>query len=1207
MKGPKSGSGTAKNRIQTKAGNAKRITPGKLKKSVSVEDDGSIWINALEALSTASESAVYIENLKSRQISWTGDVKRILGLNKKEGPETREEFNKLMHPDDYEKTAKLQNKILKSKDQYTTGYRIRLKNNKYQYVNETCVFIPGSKGMTGSIVGQISKVKPDFGLNDDSRNEGAEYGLVVNELPLFIYRINLKGEVTFSNKAYAELFNLSKDELKGKTAYDLHPKHLAAKYTSDDKNVFKNKKTFSTVEENINKITGKKEYFEVFKTPVYDEKGKVNGLVGVFWTVTNLVAIQKTLKNIESNYREIFNATGEAIFIHDTFGEILDVNSAATKMYGYTRDELLHLTLSELSSGDDYFNLETAQKKIKRSPEDDVETFEWHAKNKQGKLFWVEVSIRKSKIGGKGRVLAVVRDITKRKADEKALLLSQISINTSKDAVIWFDKEGKILFVNEAAFEMLGYSKKEIYALSICDIELNNARDLWGARLKNISSSGSLMTDSVFLDKKKNQIPVEITLGYYRYEKEEFVFSVVRNIAERKLAEEKLKESESKFRDMTELLPQGVYECDLTGKVTYANKKILELLQRTPDDIINGFNVADSLIPEERPEAVRHIRSILEGGNKNNQEYHMLRKDGTSFTVSIFSDIIKKKNKPVGLRGIIVDLTERIALENEKREHDNLFSLLFEKAGDANLLIEGDRFIDCNETTVKVLNADSKEEILQKHPWEISPEFQPDGMLSSVKGEMHIETAYNEGSSRFEWAHLKFDGSIFFAEVVLTAIPIKGKWYLHTSWRDITDKKNAEEKERIYYKRLEKLLEIERKILSAQSSEKIAQAALKHIREILDCHRASVILFDKENDLFTIIAMDSNIDTNAGIGDSYKLSENEIGNLKNGEVEVFNDLTEKKHLSALDRILLNEGIKSRISVPLMINNVPSGSLNLSSVNIGNFNDEKIKITQDVAVSISLALQHSNFISQINRQNLELEKIVDARTAQLKQTISELESFSYSVSHDLRAPLRSIGGFSQALIEDYSECLDDEGKTLLKRVVSASQKMSDLIDALLLLARITRSEMKFEDVNVSSLFVSIADEIQKYDCGRDAEFIIQSGLHTKGDQKLLKIAIENLLNNAWKFTRNRSRAVIEFGITNIDGENAYFIRDNGIGFDMAYVNKLFGAFQRLHTMEEFEGTGIGLATTKRIIQRHNGTIWAESKIDEGTTFYFTIKI
>ena len=238
-------------------------------------------------------------------------------------------------------------------------------------------------------------------------------------------------------------------------------------------------------------------------------------------------------------------------------------------------------------------------------------------------------------------------------------------------------------------------------------------------------------------------------------------------------------------------------------------------------------------------------------------------------------------------------------------------------------------------------------------------------------------------------------------------------------------------------------------------------------------------------------------------------------------------------------------------------------------------------------------------------NEELEQRVLRRTAELESTNKELESFAYSVSHDLRAPLRSIDGFSQAVLEDYGEKLDVEGNDYLQRVRVATQNMGQLIEDLLNLSRITRREMRLGRVDLSALVQRIAAELQQTQPERQVEFVIQEGMDANGDSRLLQVALENLLNNAWKFTSRHPRARIEFGAMQVDGKSAYFVSDDGAGFDMTYAEKLFGAFQRLHSEAEFPGTGIGLATVQRIVHRHGGQVWAEGEVEKGATFYFVL--
>jgi PAS domain S-box-containing protein len=236
---------------------------------------------------------------------------------------------------------------------------------------------------------------------------------------------------------------------------------------------------------------------------------------------------------------------------------------------------------------------------------------------------------------------------------------------------------------------------------------------------------------------------------------------------------------------------------------------------------------------------------------------------------------------------------------------------------------------------------------------------------------------------------------------------------------------------------------------------------------------------------------------------------------------------------------------------------------------------------------------------------KLHEILQQRTIKLEAANKELEAFSYSVSHDLRAPLRAIDGFSRALLQDYSDKIDEAGQDYLARVCAASQKMAQLIDDLLNLSRLTRSEINYKSVDLGRIADEIAEKLHEGQPERKVKFKIEEKVMVRGDERLLRIALQNLFDNAWKFTSKRERAEISFGHTRHNGQIEYFVRDNGAGFNMAYADKLFGVFQRLHTVQEFEGTGIGLVTVQRIVIRHGGLIRAEGKVDEGAAFYFTI--
>jgi light-regulated signal transduction histidine kinase (bacteriophytochrome) len=271
-----------------------------------------------------------------------------------------------------------------------------------------------------------------------------------------------------------------------------------------------------------------------------------------------------------------------------------------------------------------------------------------------------------------------------------------------------------------------------------------------------------------------------------------------------------------------------------------------------------------------------------------------------------------------------------------------------------------------------------------------------------------------------------------------------------------------------------------------------------------------------------------------------------------------------------------------------------------SVSCGLVRDKRGKIIGVLAVARDVS-ERKRAEEEIKRLNVDLQR----RAAELSTANQELEAFAYSVSHDLRAPLRSIGGFSQAVLKRYASQLDAQGQNYLQRVCAASQRMAELIEDLLTLSRVTRAELRRGPVDLSALVAAVAAELRQGQPERQVEVVIADGLVTTGDARLLQAVLENLLGNAWKFTSKSDPARIEFGHTIVDGQPTYFVRDNGVGFDMGYADKLFGPFQRLHSADEFEGTGIGLATVQRIIRRHGGRVWAEGEVDQGATFYFTL--
>jgi signal transduction histidine kinase len=306
------------------------------------------------------------------------------------------------------------------------------------------------------------------------------------------------------------------------------------------------------------------------------------------------------------------------------------------------------------------------------------------------------------------------------------------------------------------------------------------------------------------------------------------------------------------------------------------------------------------------------------------------------------------------------------------------------------------------------------------------------------------------------------------------------------------------------------------------------------------------------------------------------------------------------------------GVRSAAAVPIFINGRHDTVLVISSSEPGRFDAEELGLLERLAADVGFAVQAGGEEAarrkaerRLEALNKSLERRVRERTDALEAANAELEAFSYSVSHDLRAPLRALDGFSLALMEDYGGRLDGQAEDYLMRIRAASQRMAQLIDDLLMLSRVTRRDMTPREVDLSAAARAIGEELAGEDPDRRVTFAIAEHMTVTGDAQLLDVALRNLLGNAWKFTSRTPEAEITVGTELREGERAYFVRDNGAGFDARYGDKLFIPFQRLHGEDEFPGTGIGLATVQRIVRRHGGRVWAEGATGKGATVWFTL--
>lgn len=673
---------------------------------------------------------------------------------------------------------------------------------------------------------------------------------------------------------------------------------------------------------------------------------------------------------------------------------------------------------------------------------------------------------------------------------------------------------------------------------------------------------------------------------------------LLKEISEYRQTEKALRESEERYRTLVEMESDAIILIDVeTFQILDANPAALQLYGYTHHEMLSlqGMSLSHELndtIPIITPSAqITHIPL----------RYHHNKK-GVVFPVEITGRFFSRKEKNF-LLVAIRDITERIKVDEALKASEQKFSLAFQHnpALMAISNVEDGTLFDVNETFLRKLGF-SREEVIGHTTRELN-------LWSNSKDREEtiaklVEDGYVQDIEIVMQTKEKSQLTLLFS---VEYFSIEEKRFLLTIGYDITKRKQTEQTLSHYAERLTILRQIDQAILRAQSVEAIAQDILEHVRKLFPGTHISVIEFKLPKDEFTIIAAHNTQPTKLSSGKKYPIKD--ITPLENtfrsGEAYVVDDIHTPPFATEINKTLEMEGIISFISLPMLVQDELIGSLNFGADRPQAFSSEQIESAQDIANLLAIAIQQARLYQKTKNHAQELEERVLERTSQLMAANQELESFSYSVAHDLRSPLRAVNGFSHMLLEDCADQLDKQAHSYIDHILTANQRMSQLIDDLLNLSHLTRSELVRASVDLSKLANTIVKELQQRDPQRNVEFVITNNLQAKADPRLIRVVLENLLGNAWKFTSKTPKAHIEFG-TLPEEKDTYFIRDNGIGFDMTYANKLFGAFQRLHTEDEFPGTGIGLATVKRIIHRHGGEVWATGTINEGATFFFTIE-
>jgi len=536
------------------------------------------------------------------------------------------------------------------------------------------------------------------------------------------------------------------------------------------------------------------------------------------------------------------------------------------------------------------------------------------------------------------------------------------------------------------------------------------------------------------------------------------------------------------------------------------------------------------------------------------RDLYGLRKDGSEFPVEIGLNPLETDDGVVVL-GTVVDITERKVAEEKLRRSQEQLAGVIGSAMDAIISVDGEhRIILFNAAAERMFMYPADDAIGQSLERFIPKRFR-EGHKQHIENFGRTNVTRRTMGSLGALFGLRADGTEFPIEASISQLESESGKTFTVILRDISERRKAEEE-------------------------------LRERTKILDL--APVLITDLSNRIIL---------WNSGAEKMYGWSSDEaVG-------QIAHELKRTEFPIPLEKIRSHVFARGKWEGDLVHTTRDGRSMTVASTWVLHTDEDGnpkafLKINNDIT-------ERKLAEEEVRRLNAELEIRVEERTAQLTAVNKELEAFSYSVSHDLRAPLRHINGFSQALVEDYRDSLDEKARKYLSEIGDASREMSHMIDDVLKLARVSRSEMRTEPVDLSAMAEDTVRDLRMSMPERNIAVKIAPGLKVVGDSRLLRFVVGNLIENAWKFTAGTIAAEIEFAGLDDAAEPTFFVKDNGAGFDMRYSDKLFGVFQRLHRADEFEGTGVGLATVKRIVERHGGRIWAESEPENGATFYFTL--
>ncbi len=974
--------------------------------------------------------------------------------------------------------------------------------------------------------------------------------------------LSLDGRIMEVNDVYCMLSGYERRELQGMSATDITDETYRAEMM-EHLGVVK-QQGYDCFETRI--INKRGELIDVELSATLAGSGDGSFVFAFLRDITSRKFAEKNLLESEVKYRALFEVANDAIFLmqDDLF---VDCNKRTLAMFGCSREQIINQPPYKFSpeyQSDGHASKDSARELIAKAFSGEPMFFEWTHCRYDGQVFDAEVSLNRVRISGETYLQAIVRDITDRKGAERALADAhqylEALYQASPDMIFLLASDGHLVDVNQNALLACGYTKEEIIKLSAHDLSASDfTQELFLELLNRVMAGESVDMEWVALRKDGSEFPVEARLRKLSQEPSNMQAAVV--VVARDLSV--IKQVEAQLQAILDFSPALISTKDLKGRITLASRQFEVLSKAGAADFIGKSvyelfprHVAD-MVWESDQKAIVSQQPVM-------AEEALRHLDGTEHTYLTvkFPLVSNLSNKSFAVGAISTDITARKEVERVLKLERDFSEAIFDTIGSVVVVMDRSGAIVRFNEAAQRLTGYSENEVLGKRVWDdllIPEQKEPVKAVFESLSAGNFANQYvnywvtKTGEKRLlDWnAAVLTDGRGSVQHIIATGM-------------DITDRLHAQEN----------LAKVETQWNHA-----------------IDFFVDPLYFVDLEDHL---------VRANAAF---YKLTglspEQAIG--KN-IVEIMHPQGE--------------------AVPCPVCAARRARQDALIVMEADHPDNPIKKPVEIAVrmirtraeaeptGILLSLRdltrQREIEEEIRRHRDHLEELVEERTQDLEAVNRELEAFSYSVSHDLRAPLRSVDGFSQVLVEEYAESLDERGRDYLRRVRASSQRMGQLIDDLLMLSRVTRQDLHRQSVDLGRLVQGILDALHGREPERKVDFEVQPGMmRADVDLRLVKIVFENLLGNAWKFTGRESITEIKFGTCLDQDKEVFFIKDNGVGFDMAFAKRMFEAFQRLHTEQEFEGTGVGLATVQRIVHRHGGRIYARSETGKGATLYFTL--